>query len=54
MLACGGQDTNRVEVGRAPNGVAVRDTKDRTAGDVTATGTQWSAFIDGVKSNRFD
>ncbi|WP_084134392.1 DUF397 domain-containing protein, partial [Actinopolyspora erythraea] len=33
------QETSCVEVGRTPNGAAVRDTKDRAAGYFTATGT---------------
>ncbi|SFE54235.1 protein of unknown function [Actinopolyspora alba] len=51
--AYSGQDTNCVEVGRIPDGAAVRDTKDRSAGYFTTTGSQWSAFIDAVKSERF-
>ncbi|ASU80518.1 DUF397 domain-containing protein [Actinopolyspora erythraea] len=43
-----------VEVGRVADGAAVRDTKDRSAGYFTTTGTQWATFIDAVKSNRFD
>ncbi|GAB3554621.1 hypothetical protein J2S53_003527 [Actinopolyspora lacussalsi] len=46
--------TNCVEVGRVADGAAVRDTKDRSAGHFTTTGTQWTAFIDAVKSDRFD
>ncbi|ASU78517.1 DUF397 domain-containing protein [Actinopolyspora erythraea] len=49
-----GQGNNCVEVGRTPNGAAVRDTKDRSAGYFTTTGQQWSAFIDAVKNQRFD
>ncbi|ASU80181.1 DUF397 domain-containing protein [Actinopolyspora erythraea] len=48
------QETSCVEVGRTPNGAAVRDTKDRAAGYFTATGTQWAAFIDAVKNERFE
>ncbi|SDP17682.1 protein of unknown function [Actinopolyspora xinjiangensis] len=46
--------TSCVEVGRINDGAAVRDTKDRSAGYFTTTGQQWAAFIDAVKSNRFD
>ncbi|MBB5156778.1 DUF397 domain-containing protein [Saccharopolyspora phatthalungensis] len=49
----GGQ-TNCVEVGRAGDGAAVRDTKDRAAGYFTATAGQWSAFIAAVKGDRFE
>ncbi|SFD87428.1 protein of unknown function [Actinopolyspora alba] len=49
-----GQRTSCVEVGRVADGAAVRDTKDRSAGYFTTTGTQWTTFIDAVKSNRFD
>lgn len=49
-----GQDTNCVEVGRLDGGAAVRDTKDRSTGYFTTTGRQWSAFIEAVKSSRFD
>ncbi|MEU6130614.1 DUF397 domain-containing protein [Saccharopolyspora sp. NPDC047091] len=48
------QQTNCVEVGRSAGGAAVRDTKDRPAGFLTATGGQWSAFVGAVKSGRFD
>ncbi|ASU79849.1 DUF397 domain-containing protein [Actinopolyspora erythraea] len=47
------QQTSCVEVGRTPDGAAVRDTKDRSAGYFTTTGQQWSSFIDAVKSERF-
>ncbi|WP_433870315.1 DUF397 domain-containing protein [Saccharopolyspora sp. CA-218241] len=41
--------SNCVEVGRFAGGVAVRDTKDRAAGYFTATGPQWTAFVDAIK-----
>lgn len=47
------QQTACVEVGGLGGGAAVRDTKDRAAGYVTATGAQWSAFIGAVKADRF-
>lgn len=44
-----------VEVGNAVDGhAAVRDTKDRSQGYFTATPTQWRAFLDAIKSDRFD
>ncbi|PRW63173.1 DUF397 domain-containing protein [Actinopolyspora mortivallis] len=46
--------TNCVEVGRVGDGAAVRDTKDRSAGYVTTTRQQWTAFLDAVKNNRFE
>ncbi|ASU79948.1 DUF397 domain-containing protein [Actinopolyspora erythraea] len=48
------QHTHCIEVGQLSDGAAVRDTKDRSAGYFTTTGQQWAAFIDAVKSNRFD
>ncbi|PRW61866.1 DUF397 domain-containing protein [Actinopolyspora mortivallis] len=48
------QETACVEVGRINEGAAVRDTKDRSAGYFTADHQQWSAFINAIKTNRFD
>ncbi|SFT54406.1 protein of unknown function [Actinopolyspora lacussalsi subsp. righensis] len=48
------RETACVEIGRIGNGAAVRDTKDRSAGYFTTTGTQWAAFIDAVKNERFE
>ncbi|GAA0533016.1 hypothetical protein GCM10011581_17830 [Saccharopolyspora subtropica] len=45
---------NCVEVGRIGDGAAVRDTKNRGGGYFTTTGPQWSAFVDAIKSGRFD
>ncbi|SFT34633.1 protein of unknown function [Actinopolyspora lacussalsi subsp. righensis] len=45
---------NCVEVAVTTNTIGVRDTKDRAAGYFTATGSQWSAFLDAVKTSRFD
>jgi len=45
---------NCVEVGRIPEGAAVRDTKDRAAGHLTTTAAHWAAFITAIKSGRFD
>ncbi|SFT75727.1 protein of unknown function [Actinopolyspora lacussalsi subsp. righensis] len=46
--------SNCVEVGRLTNGAAVRDTKNRTAGHLTTTQAQWTAFIAALKTNRFE
>lgn len=43
-----------VEVGRINDGAAVRDTKDRSLGYFTASREQWAAFLNAVKSDRFD
>ncbi|WP_338605124.1 DUF397 domain-containing protein [Saccharopolyspora sp. SCSIO 74807] len=48
------QQTACVEVGRAADGAAVRDTKDRAAGYFTTTSGQWTAFVEAVKDGRFD
>ncbi|WP_017975213.1 DUF397 domain-containing protein [Actinopolyspora halophila] len=42
-----------VEVGRIGDGAAVRDTKDRSLGYLTTTSTQWQAFLNAVKIDRF-
>lgn len=47
-------ETNCVEVGRAGDGAAVRDSKDRAAGYFTATGPQWTEFLSALKRGRFD
>ncbi|SDK44352.1 protein of unknown function [Actinopolyspora mzabensis] len=49
-----GNQTNCVEVGRLTHGAAVRDTKNRTAGHLTTTQAQWTAFITALKTNRFE
>ncbi|MEV0699385.1 DUF397 domain-containing protein [Saccharopolyspora sp. NPDC050389] len=48
-----GNQTNCVEVGELPGGVAVRDTKDRCSGYLTADRAQWLAFIAAVRGGRF-
>ncbi|MGJ7908820.1 DUF397 domain-containing protein [Actinopolyspora sp. H202] len=48
------QHSHCVEVARTHDGAAVRDTKNRAAGHFTTTHQQWAAFIDALKSNRFD
>lgn len=42
-----------VEVGDLSGRAAVRDSKVPDAGCVTATPSQWRAFIDAVKGDRF-
>jgi hypothetical protein len=49
----GGQ-TNCVEVGRIGDGAAVRDTKNRDAGYLAATASQWQAFMNAIKGSKFD
>ena len=51
--ALSGPNDNCVEVGRLGACAAVRDTKDREGGYVTANATQWTTFLDAVKSDRF-
>lgn len=48
----GGQ-TNCLEVGRISDGAAVRDSKNRDAGHLTATADQWSAFLGAIRDGRF-
>ncbi|MCI2416289.1 DUF397 domain-containing protein [Saccharopolyspora sp. K220] len=48
------QETDCVEVGRAGDGAAVRDSKLRAAGYFTVSGAQWRSFIAGVRAGRFD
>lgn len=43
-----------VEVGFGAGRIAVRDTKDRTAGYFTVTTTRWQRFVSGVKLGDFD
>ncbi|WP_026448965.1 DUF397 domain-containing protein [Actinopolyspora mortivallis] len=48
-----GQANNCVEIAASGDGAAVRDTKDRSAGSFATTGTQWAAFLDAAKADRF-
>ncbi|MGP4016343.1 DUF397 domain-containing protein [Saccharopolyspora sp. 5N708] len=48
------QETDCVEVGRAGDGAAVRDSKHRAAGYFTVSDVQWRSFIAGVRTGRFD
>lgn len=48
-----GQNSSCVEVGRLADGAAVRDTKDRAAGYLTAGGEQWRSFLAAIKTDRF-
>ncbi len=43
-----------VEVAVQPDGVAVRDTKNREAGHLEFTLDEWNAFISGAKDGEFD
>lgn len=45
---------NCVEVGHVGSGAAVRDTKDRDAGYLTASGGAWRSFLAAVKSGSLD
>ncbi|PRW61742.1 DUF397 domain-containing protein [Actinopolyspora mortivallis] len=45
---------NCVEVGFTADLTGVRDTKNRQAGYFTATRQQWTAFLDAVKTGRFE
>ncbi|MCA1185111.1 MULTISPECIES: DUF397 domain-containing protein [unclassified Saccharopolyspora] len=45
--------TNCVEVGWIADGVAVRDTKNRTAGHLVLDSLQWSLFILSIKSSSY-
>lgn len=44
---------NCVEVGRAGADAAVRDTKDRGAGYITAGPARWEDFLAALKAGRF-
>lgn len=43
-----------VEVVSTDDGAAVRDSKDRTAGHITASAAQWWVFVAGIKAGLFD
>jgi hypothetical protein len=49
----GGQG-NCVEVATTPASVGMRDSKDRSGPVLVFTGSQWQAFVDGVKTGDFD
>lgn len=49
-----GQGGQCVEVALTPTVVGVRDSKNRAAGHFTTTSPQWLAFVDAVKTGRFD
>ncbi len=51
----GGNGGDCVEVAvNLPGIVAVRDTKDRAAGALVFTDTEWLAFLAGVRDGEFD
>jgi hypothetical protein len=43
-----------VEVADLPDGVLVRDTKDRTRPPFYCTASAWQAFVDRVKAGEFE
>jgi hypothetical protein len=49
-----GSTGNCVEVAITEDGVAVRDTKDRSKPPHTFTRSEWTSFISGVKGGEFD
>jgi hypothetical protein len=49
-----GANGSCVEVAITDEGVAVRDTKDRTKAPHIYTLSEWDAFIGGVKDGEFD
>jgi hypothetical protein len=48
------QDTNCVEVAYSAGMVRVRDTKNREAGFMAVTPSDWQAFVAGIKAGDFD
>jgi hypothetical protein len=50
-----GVDSNCVEVAtNLPDGIAVRDTKNREGGTLLFTHAEWEAFLGGAKDGEFD
>jgi hypothetical protein len=49
-----GANGNCVEVAITDEGVAVRDTKDRSKPAHVFTRAEWDAFVGGVKDGEFD
>lgn len=43
-----------VEVAGDPDGVLMRDTKDRDNGTLTFSPDSWAAFLAGIKNGEFD
>ncbi|PRW61698.1 DUF397 domain-containing protein [Actinopolyspora mortivallis] len=43
-----------LEVGYASETVGIRDTKDHSAGHIATTRQQWAAFLDAIKTDRFE
>ena len=50
----GGNGANCVEVALLRDGVAVRDTKDRTRQPHHHSAAGWDAFLTGVRAGEFD
>ena len=50
-----GDDNACVEVGSGPDGwCAVRDSKDRSGPGLVVPASEWSAFLAGIRSERFN
>ncbi len=49
-----GNGTNCVEVAIADDGIAVRDSKDRSGPALQFTSSEWRAFLAGAKDGEFD
>ncbi|MEU3017083.1 DUF397 domain-containing protein [Nocardiopsis sp. NPDC007018] len=47
-----GRTENCVEVADLPNGAAVRDTKNRSAGHLTFASQEWTAMLSTARSQR--
>ncbi|MGB3690296.1 MAG: DUF397 domain-containing protein [Jannaschia helgolandensis] len=43
-----------VEIKRAPNGILVRDSKDKGGPTLSFTHSEWGAFLIGAKDGEFD
>jgi hypothetical protein len=50
----GNGGNNCVEVAFLDNGVAVRDSKDRSGPALMFTSAEWTAFVDSAKDGEFD
>ncbi|TDD91312.1 DUF397 domain-containing protein [Saccharopolyspora karakumensis] len=48
-----GSSTNCVEVARATEMIALRDSKDPEGGQLRVGESQWGAFLKGLKNGRF-
>ncbi|MDI6101923.1 DUF397 domain-containing protein [Actinoplanes sp. NEAU-A12] len=50
----GSGGNNCVEVAMLGEGIAVRDSKDRTGPALMFTSAEWTAFVDSAKDGEFD